>query len=285
MVTVPRFSKICVWEGSRLLIPLFMFVGFMFAEGPGLVTAAEASGLQSSFLPHKAVYDLRLQSSDQGQVSNMNGFIRYDWSGDCKGWLTKNELEMSVGYADGGIHDFALGFSTWESRDGTLFRFAVHETGADAVQNSFVGKAMRQGEGAGVRIELSQPEVSQKELGAAIFPTEFLSEIIVAAKEGKNTLFLPVFDGTGDLEVFNVSVAIVPAENTADRSPELLNSRSWRVFLAYYEQLGDNTLPIQEQSLLLYENGVVTEILLDFGEFSVSGEMIRFEEIPTAVCE
>ncbi|MCZ4280356.1 DUF1849 family protein [Kiloniella laminariae] len=281
MGTIPRLPKVCIGGGNWLVIPLMVLAG-----GMGLITTAEASSrLQSAFLPHKAVYDLRLHSSEQGQVSNMNGFIRYDWSGDCKGWLTKNELEMRVGYADGGVHEFALGFSTWESRDGTVLRFAVHETGADAVQHSVVGKASRQGEGEGLKVELSQPEISQMEVGSAIFPTEFLSEIISAAREGQSSLFLPVFDGTGDLEVFNVSVAIVPAEDRGVRAPELSDSRSWRVFLAYYEQLEDTPLPIQEQSLLLYENGVVTEILLDFGEFSVSGEMIRFEEIPTPVCE
>ena len=107
-------------------------------------------------------------------------------------------------------------------------------------------------------------------MGNVLFPTAFLKEVIGAAKAGEMSLLRSVFDGTTELEAFSVSVLIIPNEKRVD-IPELAKLKSWKVFLAYYDLASTNTLPVQEQSLLLFENGVVTEIDLNFGDFSVVG--------------
>ncbi len=245
---------------------------------------ANAASVGVDLLPHKAVYSLDLKASHQGAINNMNGHIVYDWTSDCKGWVVKNELDMNVAYSNGQSIQMALRFSTWEAQDGSRYRFAVHQGDSVSGPSNFLGRALRDEAKDIVTVDITAPEQKTAELKNALFPTAFLSEIISAAQTGKMTINYPVFDGTTELEAFNVSAVILPVE-AKSIFPEMEELNAWRVFLAFYEQKDGSTVPVQEQSLLLYENGVVTEIELDFGNFTVAGDLIEFEATKKPVCE
>ncbi|WP_419902389.1 EipB family protein [Kiloniella sp.] len=235
-------------------------------------------------LPHKAVYSLGLKASDRGAINAMSGHITYDWTGDCKGWVVKNELDMDVAYSSGQTVRMELRFSTWEAQDGSRYRFAVHQNDSISGVSSYIGRALRNDENNLVAVEITAPEQGKAELKGALFPTAFLSEIIQAAQSGKMSISYPVFDGTTELKAFNVSAVILPVEGQSSL-PEMAGLKAWRVFLGFYEQDAVSSVPVQEQSLLLYENGVVTEIELDFGEFVVAGDLVEFEATKAPICE
>ncbi len=265
------------------LSSIIMFVVcFMFFSAAPISVSADTADF--ALLPHRAVYSLGLKASEQGAINSMSGHILYDWTGDCKGWVVKNELDMNVAYSNGQSVQMALRFSTWEARDGSRYRFAVHHVDSISGASNFIGHALRDDTKDLVRINITAPELKEAELENALFPTAFLTEIIQAAQQGKMSVNYPVFDGTTELEAFNVSAIILPAEAKSS-FPEMEGLSAWRVFLAFYEQKAGSTAPIQEQSLLLYENGVVTELELDFGEFTVAGNLVEFEASQLPVCE
>ncbi|MEH6632763.1 MAG: DUF1849 family protein [Halopseudomonas aestusnigri] len=257
--------------------------GFVIVCGATL-NVANAASIGVDLLPHKAVYGLGLKASHQGAINNMNGQIIYDWTSDCKGWVVSNELDMSVAYSNGRSVQMALRFSTWEAQDGSRYRFAVHQGDSVSGPSNFMGRALRDEAKDMVNVDITAPEQKTAEIKNALFPTAFLSEIISAAQNGKMTINYPVFDGTTELEAFNVSAVILPVE-AKSVFPEMEGLKAWRVFLAFYEQKDGSTVPVQEQSLLLYENGVVTEIELDFGNFTVAGDLVEFEATKKPVCE
>ena len=260
-----------------LTIALGVFCVLTFRE-------VNAASPRVDFLPHRAVYNLGLKSSHQGAISSMGGQIIYDWSSDCKGWVVKNELDMNIAYSNGLSTQMALRFSAWEAQDGSKYRFVVNQGDSANGLSNFIGKAVRDNTKDMVTVDISVPEPKRAELNEVLFPTAFLAKIIEAAQNGIMTIKYPVFDGTTELEAFNVSAVILPAEIKSKFS-EMQGLSAWRVFLAYYEQSGESTLPLQEQSLLLYENGVVTDVQLDFGSFTVAGNLIEFEATNLPVCD
>ncbi|WP_085904441.1 EipB family protein [Kiloniella majae] len=247
-----------------------------------LFSQASTAGQNSvDLLLHKATYDLRLNSSYQGAISSMGGQIEYDLTSDCRGWLMTNELEMNVVYSTGQSMQMDLKINTWEALDGQRYRFTVLQDGNLSGKSRYIGKSSREKSsdekpGKNVLAEITEPEQQSVELKDVIYPSAFLKDIILAAQDGETALNRTVFDGTAELEAFKVSAIILP--NTEDdNASELKGKMSWKVFLAFYEVNSKSTLPIQEQTLTLYENGVVSAIDLDFGDFSVKGKLTGLE--------
>ncbi len=80
----------------------------------------------------------------------------------------------------------------------------------------------------------------------AVFPTEHMRRIIVAAREGKSILEFPVYDGseTGEklyntLTVIGKAIApgAKPPDDAAAKIPELAKLTRWPVTISYFEQL------------------------------------------------
>ncbi|WP_157845958.1 EipB family protein [Kiloniella litopenaei] len=235
-------------------------------------------------LLHKAIYDLRLNSSHQGAINSMGGQITYDLTSDCRGWLMANDLEMSVIYSTGQRMDMDLKINTWESLDGEKYRFTVKQDGNLSGQSGYIGKSSRSNDDNSVLAKITEPEKQSIVMQDVIYPTAFLKEIIQAAKNGETALNKVVFDGTAELDAFQASAIVLPNEDK--NIPSALRGKaSWKVFLAFYEVGAKNTLPIQEQKLTLFENGVVTSIDLDFGDFSVKGSLVDFEVHSAPQCE
>ncbi|MFD2207790.1 EipB family protein [Kiloniella antarctica] len=246
--------------------------------------AVQASPAGVDLLPHNAVYRLGLNTSQEGAINSMKGRIVYDWTSDCKGWIVKSDLDMDIAYSNGKSIQMATRFSTWEAQDGSKFRFAVHQGDNVSGPSSFIGRAIRNEADNMVTVDITGSDHKTSVLNGVLFPTDFLVEIISEAKKGTQSINYPVFDGTTELEAFNVSAVMLPLEAKSD-FPEMEGLAAWRVFLAYYDQKDGSTLPVQEQSLLLYENGVVTDIELDFGDFTVAGNLIEFESRKLPVCK
>ncbi|KLN60181.1 hypothetical protein WH96_13420 [Kiloniella spongiae] len=263
---------------------------FLSVSAAALLFAQVGTAGQNSvdLLLHKASYDLRLNSSYQGAISSMGGKIAYDLTSDCRGWLMTNELEMDVVYSTGQSMQMDLKINTWEALDGQHYRFTVLQDGNLSGKSRYIGKSSHAKASPGksgekVLAEITEPEKQDVELKDVIYPTAFLKDIILAAQDGETALNRTVFDGTAELDAFKVSAIILP--NTEEENTlELKDKMSWKVFLAFYDLNSKSTLPIQEQTLTLYENGVVSSIDLDFGDFSVKGKMTGLEVNSSPQC-
>ncbi|MGH7072712.1 MAG: EipB family protein [Stellaceae bacterium] len=87
----------------------------------GLVaTPAGAAGMQ----PHKAVYALSLGSSKTSSgVLGADGAMLYEWGETCTGWTTEQDFRLRLEYADQDATTITSDLVTWESRDGSRYRF------------------------------------------------------------------------------------------------------------------------------------------------------------------
>jgi len=54
--------------------------------------------------------------------------------------------------------------------------------------------------------------------------------------------------------------------------------------MAFFAKGAEGATPEHEQSLRIHANGIVEDLLLDYGDFSVEGRLTRLEKLPRPPC-
>jgi hypothetical protein len=97
-----------------------------------------------------------------------------------------------------------------------------------------------------------------------------------------------VFDGSGETALYQADAYIVPVAQ--DRKPAstaakvLSGVRSWMVEVSYFPYGSTEGVPEYELSFRLFENGVSTDLLLDYGDLAIKGRLIGLQPLPRAGC-
>ena len=243
--------------------------------------------------PHRAVYDLKLSKSHGSRaIQSVRGRILYDFSGNaCDGYELqfRQVSELDSGEGKAALSD--LRSTTWEDGAARKFRFNSENQLDDRAVDKVDGRAERNAKA--VAVSLSKPKDKSFEVPpGAVFPTEHMRLIIVAAREGKTILEFPVYDGsdTGE-KIYNtltvIGRAIAPGErppqDAAAKLPELAKLARWPVTISYFdrqnekaERSGEQT-PVYTITFELYENGISRALILDYTDFTITGEMTSLE--------
>lgn len=256
-------------------------------------TASAAPADNVNLAPHRAVYDLKLTKTRGSRgIESIRGRILYDFAGSaCEGYDLKfrQVSEMDSGEGKAVISD--LRSTTWEDGDARKFRFNSENLLNDKQTDAVVGSAQR--DAAAVSVNLSKPKDKALSLPAgAVFPTEHMRRIIVAAREGKSLLELPVYDGSETGEKLYSTLTVIgrpiapgekPASDASAKAADLSKLTRWPVTISYFEQeggkksdSGDQT-PVYAISFELYENGVSRALVLDYSDFTVAGELTSLD--------
>ncbi|MBI3703837.1 MAG: cell envelope integrity EipB family protein [Rhizobiales bacterium] len=275
---------------ARRLIPALLAIGLaaVALHRPGLAApAADTVWLA----PHRAIYDLKLSKSHGSRaIQTVRGRILYDFSGNaCEGYALqfRQVSELDSGEGKAALSD--LRSTTWEDGAAKKFRFNSENKLNDNPIDKVDGHAERKTEA----VSLSKPkEKSFDVMPGAVFPTEHMRRLIVAARAGKSILEFPVYDGsdTGEKIYNTLSVigrAIAPGDkapqDAAAKFPELAKLVRWPVTISYFERkdekaehTGEQT-PVYTISFELYENGISRALVLDYTDFTIVGELSSLE--------
>lgn len=277
---------------AKRLIPLVLAMGL--AAGVAHHPAVAAPPADTVILaPHRAVYDLKLSKSHGSRgIQAVRGRILYDFSGNaCEGYELqfRQVSELDSGEGKAALSD--LRSTTWEDGAAKKFRFNSENSLNDQRTDTVNGHAERNPKAVAVNLSEPKDKTFTVPLGA-VFPTEHMRRIIVAAREGKSILEFPVYDGseTGE-KLYNtltvIGRAIAPGEklpsDAATKIPELAKLTRWPVTISYFEQQGDKAehageqTPVYSISFELYENGISRALILDYTDFTITGEMTSLE--------
>jgi hypothetical protein len=247
-------------------------------------------------LSHRAVYDLKLaKSTGKRSIESVRGRILYDFTGSaCEGYTLqfRQVSELDTGEDKVAVSD--LRANTWEAGDAKSFRFSSENYLNDTLQESVDGRAERGQDG--VAATLTRPSEKSFKLDAGmVFPTEHVRRAIVAARAGKSILEFPVYDGSENGEKIYNSLTVIghpipPDKKPTDiaaNEPALAGLTRWPVTISYFDKAaaGGEQTPVYAIGFELYENGVSRNLLLDYGDFTVSGEMTQFEVKDAKPCE
>ncbi|MET0639101.1 MAG: cell envelope integrity EipB family protein [Hyphomicrobium sp.] len=260
-----------------------------------LFAAASAIGIRSAtagelppFAPHRAVYELSLGDSTAGSgVTGITGRMVYELKGSsCEGF-TQNMRFVTVMTNQDGVETVSdLRNSSWEEADADKLKFSSTQYQNDELADSSQGDALRsKGATPVVGVDLVKPAKKRVSLPTDIyFPMQHASTLVQAAKSGVKMVTANLYDGSEKGEKYYLTNTIIGKDygTGAKASPgnfkgadQLANIDSWPMAISYFEAGKDqqDQTPSYELSFRYFEDGVTSDLKIDYGEFSIKGQL------------
>ena len=179
-------------------------------------------------------------------------------------------------------------FVTWESKDGTRYRFNQKQTRNGEVDQEIRGEARLDGPGKGGVAEFSRPQPQTLKLEPGVmFPSAHTILLIDAAHEAENFVSRLVFDGATDENAVQVSAAIgvkLAPDPAAAARGALLQRPGWRIRLAFFPVDANAEKPDYELGMRLLDNGVSQDMVIDYGEYSIRARLDDIEPLSKPNC-
>lgn len=264
---------------SRL--PACLVAAALVAAG---VAPAAAGAPALELLSHRAAYRLSLAQTDAGfGLAQVRGGLVLEWRAACDGWLSQQRIGFVAEMDDGPGFTYDVRFSSWESLDRTQLRFNVRTYDGPEMQEEFRGLARLTAPGDPGTAHYQLPEAQDLPLPAGtVFPTAHVADIITAALAGERIVSRQVFDGSGEEALTRATAVIGTPRKTA--LPAGGEQESWPVSIAYFAAAGDDVLPQFEIAFDLSAGGVLSDVRLDYGDFTLHAELEKLETFSAPDC-
>jgi EipB-like len=251
-----------------------------------LTVALPLSATAVDVEPHRAVYKMTLERAQSASgVVGARGTMLYQWADSCDGWTIEQRYKLRMEYSEQDEAELSISFVTWESKDGTRYRFNVRKLKDGETTEELRGDA-KVPQGKTGEAKFVRPEASQIDLPAGtMFPTAHTLALIEAAMQGATFLSKQVFDGgtvEGPFEVTGGIGSEHPADPN-DKNP-LLRKRWWPIRLAFFPADSQSPQPDYELGMDLQDNGIARELVLDYGNFVVRAKLETLEPMPKPHC-
>ena len=275
------------WKASPFHMGL---AGAVFALALGLAPVS-AAGLMP-LASHRAVYDLTLaDGGDNKAPVAASGRIAFEFTGSaCEGYVMNFRQLTELQPASGAIRVSDMRSSTYEGGDAKTYQFRTETVVNGARVEKIDGSAKKSSSGA-LLIDLSKPKKATLNVDKRVaFPTEQIERILDAARAGRSTLEMKVFDGSSTgKKVYNTLAVIgrpikTPPTDKAARTGVLRTMRRWPVAVSYFDSAKEDSPPEYVLSFDLYENGVSGALKLNYGDFTLNGELTHFRLLPQTGC-
>lgn len=258
------------------------------------VAAAPAHAAGVPLVSYRAVHDLVLDPSvDASDIGTMTGRVVTEFKGsECTGYTTVTRFVTEAVDSDDQRQVIDSRSSTVEKPDGSLsFDNQTIDNGTPS--DVAVGDALRGTNG--VHVKLKKP--ARKSFDVArdvVFPTEQVTRTLDAARAGERFLAFTTYDGLDGGESTAPATVIIgegstDASDVADEAPiadaGFATMMHWPIKVTYFDEAaGVDQAPTYSMSALLYDNGVMRRLRLDYGRFALIGKLTRLDTLPTAPC-
>ncbi len=256
---------------------------FLVIQALVLAAFPAAASAEEIKLPgHRAVYELSLGKSDgNATVVGAEGRYVFDLEDVCSGYTLNERLVVRLAReGDTVLTDYRL--SAYEAADGELYRFST--------ETEFNGLTGQSAEG-NLSVDNGTAELDYKTADDVTFDEEVLAPlahiraILEAAAAGEERHAATVFDGDVDKPTFFAVTRIAKndavAEGTGKDVIDMLDGiESWRIDSVYFPPSGDTAdtaVPEFRFTGTLYANGVVNDLMLDYGDFALNAALQELE--------
>lgn len=262
---------LCKW-----LAPL----GFLLVIGG----AAQAAPLQM----HRAVYDLSLgRTESASDISGLDGRMVTEWRGGpaCGGYTSTQRVVTRVTGLDQSYMSNDIRLSYFEAADGSEFTYTRAEYTNGELTDQEDGTASRLDDG---KISLLREGGARSEMPAGVlFPVEYHRAVIERAERGERVFELALFDGTEPRENPTTVFILKQRPDAGDglsgaKGAEALKDVArWPVRISYFDAEAGDGMPNFEMGLILYANGIATDMRLDYIDIEIKArlkELVIFED-------
>lgn len=247
-----------------------------------LATTAPALSATAVLLPHRAVYDLALDSaSDRTGITGIEGRMVYEFDGSpCEGYTVTFRFVTRIATSEASrMTDQQT--TTYEDGAGSTFSFSTRSFIDSELDKELRGNARIDGDETAVTIE--KPEANALTLEKTQFPTRHLLELIDKAESGETFYETTIFDGSEDADKVMTTTVVIGKQAPARASdPErkaigdLGDDPFWPVDIAYFDlsEADGEELPTYRISFKLHDSGVTRDLVMDYGDFSMTGTLV-----------
>lgn len=274
---------------NRRAIVLFTAV-FLFSAGAqaGDTRDALAQGLAA----HKAVYDIDLVATHSGsQIINIRGQMSYEWKPSCDAWLTDHRFKLYYEYADAPGMRIISDFSTYETFDGKRLDYTSRRQRDGEMYQELRGSADVTDKGG--RATYTMPDKLKYELAkGTLFPVSHTLELIKHAQAGDRFYNAEIFDGSDEDGPIEINTFIgKPAQVGKDLlanskiDASLLKGKMWNVRMAVFPEKEQEEESDYEMNLSFHENGIISDMLIEYDDFSVRQKLVSLQAIPADSCD
>ena len=248
------------------------------------VTAGPAESADLNLLPHRAIYSVKLGAARTGSsVTAIRGAMVFELVKTCESWTLQQRARFEMSDTDGDTVQNEVNFTSWESADGKAYGFSLRSLRDGEIAEDVRGKARLEDDGSGEAI-YSVPELRSVELPAGTqFPITHTAALIAAGLNNQRQLTVPLFLGEREDEPLMVHAVITGRVGSADPADPLRADLPWRVHMAFHAT-GDAALPAFEMVQTLYASGLVSEVTVQYEDFSMIYVLERAEPLPRPGC-
>jgi hypothetical protein len=263
------------------------------ALAASILTPADAFAAVT-IAPHRAVYDLTLKKASQrAGLSSVEGRMAIEVAGSsCDGYTVNFRMVNRFKPREGEVRLIDTQSASWESGDGMSMRYNQQEFIDHKRENESKISASRDANGGEGKGKIEKPTEEEFTLAPeTIFPMAHQIKLMKEAERGDSRDSSLVFDGSDGAKTYRAITFIGRAESAGSSSVEgppgetLRKLKSWPMSVSYYPsgQAAEDT-PSYQVSFQLYENGVASRLVLDYGDFSLAGTLTNLEFLGEAVC-
>ncbi len=259
--------------------PMKYALSLLFLLTPAIAAADALTG-------QDALYDLSLAKVRTHDVTGAAGQMRFSVVDGCTGWGTTQHMTLLIRNADGSLSKTVTDYITWETKDGNKLTFTLREADDDGKQTvDDSGVAVHTGTSGAGTITYSNPANTILSMPpGTLFPMAHTAALLAAGHSAKKFISVPLFDGTTSDGAQHTFVAVLGEHGPGPSAfPALDKLPSTDVDIAFYERKNDDENPDFRSQMRYYDDGVATDIILDFGDFIMKGKLESLT-IPPSMC-
>ena len=262
----------------------------------GIVPAAASERLDKAardiLAPHKALYKIEMTSKrSSSQILNIYGKMYFSLTPGCDAWSTDHRFNLYYEYADSAPMQITSDFTTYEPLDGQTFDFNSRRKRDGEVYQELRGTAVRDDKGRG-SVTYSMPEGLTFDIpDGGLFPMAHTVAMMNNIRDGQKIFSATVFDGSDEEGLIEINTIVGKAVNVMavmKPGPEidttLINSPARKVRMAFFPLADDGAAADYEMDVILHDNGMISDMSVDYGEFSVSQKLVALEKIALPAC-
>jgi len=262
----------------RFLIKSSLLCGIIF-----VVLPLQAASLDD-LLAHRAVYDLQLErAADKIGISQLNGRMVYEFSGSrCEGFTTRFRYASRIELEESAPRLIDQQTILFETADGNelhvsnknyVNRELTDEFEAVVRQNGTAGKE-------GIIVTVTKPEAKIHYLPPALFPLAQMLETLRKAEEGEKFYQTALYNDfeKGD-KITQASVVVGALRNISQ------DETVRPITISHFDdEKNPDGLPNYTSRFLLDRRGVSTDLVFDYGDYSMRGNLTQLELLEQSPC-
>lgn len=273
---------ISITAPRRMLASLFFIPLICLGFSPALAAMSVPETAMAKAAPHRAIYDVVMTASrSSAQVINIRGKMFYEWGMACDAFVTNHRFNLVYEYADSPGMRVSSDFATYEANDGRSFNFSSRRARDGQLYQDLRGSSNVE------RAVYTSPEDLSFDLPqGTMFPSTHTLHMIDAMKVGTKFFSATVFDGSdedGPIEIntfFGGEANPMKTLKPSDKlDMSLLNTPARHVRMAVFPLNSDEEESDYEMSLVFHDNGVISDMVIDYDDFSVRQTLVALEKM------